>query len=77
MAEVIPPLIAKGASFLGKGLPDATYADATLQGGQSASGQAPYSAQTSPASYGLDTDALNRLLRQERIRFSGTDSRPE
>ena len=74
MAEVIPPLIAKGASFLGKGLPDVTYAEATLQGRQSAPVQASYS---TPDSYGLDKDALNGLLRQERIRFSGTDSRPE
>jgi hypothetical protein len=77
MAEVIPPLIAKGASFLGKGLPDVTYAETTLQGRPSASAGASASSQPSPAAYGLDKDALDGLIRQERIRFSGTDSRPE
>ena len=77
MAEVIPPLIAKGAQFLGKGLPDVTYTEATLQGRQAAAVQASYSTQPSPDSYGLDKDALNGLLREERIRFSGTDSRPD
>jgi hypothetical protein len=77
MAEVIPPLIAKGASFFGKGLPDATYTEATLQGRQSSRVQTAYPVQPSPAAYGLDKEALDGLMRQERIRFSGTDVRPE
>jgi hypothetical protein len=70
MDEVIPALIAKGASFFGKNLPEAQIVQNTL-----VTGPAPATSSASllqPAA-NMDDPLIGNILSRERIEFSGVN----
>ena len=77
MTEVIPPLIAKGAAFFGQDFPDVRIIQARLESHPSEAVPANFNAQPSPESYNLDKGVLNGLFRAQRIKYSGSDERPD
>lgn len=77
MTEVIPPLIAKGAAFFGQDFPDVRIIQARLESHPSEAVPANFNPQPSPESYNLDKGILSDLFRAQRIKYSGTDERPD
>jgi hypothetical protein len=72
MDQVIPSLIAKGAPFFGKDLPDVRFVKATLSPSSGPAATPASSLQPAPAA-ALDSQFVGSLLSRERYEFSGTN----
>ena len=73
MSEVIPALIASGAPYFGKTLPETKIVETTLMKSVTPASSEPNGPQSALASGDPATPAITNVVKEEHAQFSGTD----